>query len=159
MMDRYNRSGFNPTFFRASVLSEVARFKDHATSAFYKGFRMLIRVWSDGHTFLSLDFALLSSSKSSINGINEKIDKRTCGYKRHQEAIQPAPQVVVSMLDCALLKELVAVAAPVESKKRNILRSIRTELACGIPVHVVFVRHGTNKKKWLGSVFKQKNKL
>lgn len=47
------------------------------------------------------------------------------------------------------LKELYAVAAPVESKKRHILRSIRTELACGVPVHVVFVRHRTNKKEGL----------
>jgi hypothetical protein len=38
----------------------------------------------------------------------------------------------------------------VESKeRRHILWSIRTELACGIPIHVMFVRHRTNKKKWL----------
>ncbi len=47
------------------------------------------------------------------------------------------------------LKELYAAAPRVDSKKRHILRSIRTELACGIPVLVVFVRHRTNKNEWL----------
>ncbi len=146
-----------------------------------------------------MDFALLSSNKSSINGIHEHIDKRTSGYKRRQEALLPAPRVTASMLDRALkagvtasyvlmdswfthapligevvargldvigmvkndkkrflvqgrslsLKGLYSVAPPVESKKRQVLRSIRTELACGIPVHVVFVRHRSQKKEWL----------
>jgi hypothetical protein len=184
---------------RSKTVELLARFKDHATGTFYKGFRMLTLGWSDGHTFLPLDFALLSSSKSSINGINEKIDKRTCGYKRRREALQSAPQVVASMLDRALeagatasyvlmdswfthapligeviargldvvgmvkndnkrflvqgrklsLKELYAAAPSAGSKKCHILRSIRTELVCGIQVHVVFVRHRTNKKEWL----------
>jgi DDE superfamily endonuclease len=184
---------------RSKAVELLARFKDHATGAYYKGFRMLTVGWSDGHTFLPLDFALLSSSKSSINGMNENIDKRTSGYKRRCEALQSAPQVIASMLDRAIeagatasyvlmdswfthapligevvarglnvigmvkndnkrflvqgqklsLKELYAAASPVESKKRNILRSIRTELACGIPVHIVFVRHRTKKNEWL----------
>lgn len=184
---------------RSKAVEMLARFKDHATGAFYKGFRMLTMGWSDGHSFLPLDFALLSSSKSQINGINEKIDKRTSGFKRRQEALQPAPQVIAEMLDRALeagatasyvlmdswfthapligevvrrgldvigmvkndnkrfrvqgqklsLKELYEAALRTDGKKRNILRSIRTELVCGIPVLVVFVRHRTNKNEWL----------
>ena len=184
---------------RSKAVELLARFKDHATGAYYKGFRMLTMGWSDGHTFLPLDFTLLSSSKSAINGMSEKIDKRTNGYKRRQEALLSAPQVIVSMLDRALaagatasyvlmdswfthapligeiasrgldvigmvkndnkrflvqgrklsLKELYTAASPVQSKKRGILRSIRTELASGIPVHVVFVRHRTKKNEWL----------
>lgn len=65
-------------------------------------FRMVTMGWSDGHNFLPLDFALLSSSKSAINGISENIDKRSHGYKRRQEAPRTAPQVVASMLDRAL---------------------------------------------------------
>ncbi|GGG05439.1 hypothetical protein GCM10010912_57650 [Paenibacillus albidus] len=38
---------------------------------------------------------------------------------------------------------------PKVGKQRGILRLIRTELACGIPVQVVFVRHRTKKKEWL----------
>lgn len=87
---------------RSKAVELLARFKDHATGAYYKGFRMLTMGWSDGHTFLPLDFALLSSSKSTINGISEQIDKRSHGYKRRQEALRSAPQVVTSMLDRAL---------------------------------------------------------
>lgn len=146
---------------------------------------------------MPIDFALLSSSKSSINGMSESIDKRTHGYKRRQESLLSAPAVSALMLDRALtagatasyvlmdswsthapligevvargldvigmvdnkrfliqgqklsLQELYAVAPPVVSKKRSILRSIQTELPSGIPVRVVFVRHRSRKNEWL----------
>ena len=47
------------------------------------------------------------------------------------------------------LKELYRVAPRVEGKNANILRTIETELAPGIPVLVVFIRHRTKKKEWL----------
>lgn len=47
------------------------------------------------------------------------------------------------------LKELYAAATRVEGKKRSILRLIRTELAPGIPVLIVFVRHRSKKNEWL----------
>ncbi|XID96287.1 hypothetical protein ACF3MZ_10815 [Paenibacillaceae bacterium WGS1546] len=47
------------------------------------------------------------------------------------------------------LKELYDVAPRVEGKNRNILRLIRTELAPGIPVMIVFVRHRSKKNEWL----------
>jgi Transposase DDE domain. len=87
---------------RSKAVELLARFKDHATGAYYKGFRMLTMGWSDGHTFLPLDFALLSSNKTALNAISEHIDKRSHGYKRRQEALRSAPQVVTSMLDRAL---------------------------------------------------------
>jgi hypothetical protein len=87
---------------RSKAVELLARFKDYATGAYYKGFRMLTMGWSDGHTFLPLDFALLSPSKSAINGMREKLDKRSLGFKRRQESLQSAPQVIVSMLDRAL---------------------------------------------------------
>lgn len=51
---------------RSKAVEMLARFKDHATGAFYKGFRMLTMGWSDGHSFVPVDFALLSSAKSGI---------------------------------------------------------------------------------------------
>ena len=63
---------------------------------------MLTLGWSDGHTFIPVDFALLSSLKSQVNGIMEGIDKRTSGYKRRLEALLPAPQVIPAMIDRAL---------------------------------------------------------
>ncbi len=87
---------------RSKKVELLARFHDHATGAFYKGFRMLTMGWSDGHSFVPMDFSLLSSLKSGINGITGKIDKRTHGYKRRKEALLPAPQVIAAMIDRAL---------------------------------------------------------
>ena len=184
---------------RSKAVEMLARFKDHATGAYYKGFRMLTMGWSDSHSFIPMDFALLSSTKSQINGTADGIDKRTIGYKRREEALLPSPKVIVSMIDRAIaagasasytlmdswfthaplikeivdrglhvigmvkndnkrylvngsrlsLAELYEAAPRVEGKSSNILRCIRTELAPGIPVLVVFVRHRSKKKEWL----------
>jgi len=87
---------------RSKSVEMLARFKDHASGAFYKGFRMLTMGWSDGHSFIPVDFSLLSSVKSGINGMTEGIDKRTSGFKRRQEALLTAPQVISTMLDRAI---------------------------------------------------------
>ncbi|MCK9912807.1 transposase, partial [Microbacteriaceae bacterium K1510] len=58
--------------------------------------------WSDGHTFIPVDFSLLASLTSQINGIMEGIDKRTSGYKRRLEALLPAPEVIPVMRDRAI---------------------------------------------------------
>lgn len=49
-----------------------------------------------------MDFALLSSNKSQINGITEGIEKRTVGYKRRLESLLPVPQVIPAMIDRAI---------------------------------------------------------
>ncbi|SEO47200.1 Transposase DDE domain-containing protein [Paenibacillus sophorae] len=87
---------------RSKAVEMLARFKDHATGAYYKGFRMLTMGWSDGHSFIPMDFALLSSTKSGITGMMEGIDKRSAGYKRRLEAFFSAPQVIAAMLDRAI---------------------------------------------------------
>jgi hypothetical protein len=85
-------------------------FIDHASlkMQFYKGFRMLTLGWSNGHTFMPIDFSLLSSKTSSINGINEVVDKRCSGYKRRMEALQSAPDQIPAMIDRALSKGIEA---------------------------------------------------
>lgn len=87
---------------RSKMVELLSRFKDHATGFYYKGFRMLTLGWSDGHTFIPVDFSLLASLKSQVNGIMEGIDKRTSGYKRRIEAMLPAPQVIPAMIDRAI---------------------------------------------------------
>lgn len=184
---------------RSKAVELLSRFKDHAAGCYYKGFRMLTLGWSDGHTFIPVDFSLLSSLKSQINGVMEGIDKRTSGYKRRLEAVLLAPEVIPVMLDRAVaagvsgsyvlmdswfthapliqavlqrdldvigmvkadnkrylvgqrrlsLQELYFAATPMQGKNKGILRSIRTQLAPGIPVIMVFVRHRSNKKEWL----------
>lgn len=87
---------------RSKMVEMLSRFKDHATGYYYKGFRMLTLSWSDGHTFIPVDFSLLASLKSQVKGIMEGIDKRTSSYKRRMEALLPAPKVIPAMIDRAL---------------------------------------------------------
>lgn len=87
---------------RSKTVELLARFKDHARGCYYKGFRLLTLGWSDGHTFIPVDFSLLSSLKSQINDISATIDKRTSGYKRRVEALQSAPEIIPAMVDRAL---------------------------------------------------------
>lgn len=89
---------------RSKKVELLARCFDHASQKmrFYKGFRMLTLGWSDGATFMPVDFSLLSSKKSKINDISNKVDKRTSGYKRREEALQTAPKQLPSMISRAL---------------------------------------------------------
>lgn len=63
---------------------------------------MLTLSWSDGATFVTIDFALLSSTKKE-NRYTEAIDKRTVGYKRRKEAVKQTPEAVIGLLRNALL--------------------------------------------------------
>jgi DDE superfamily endonuclease len=89
---------------RSKKVELLARCMDHSslTKRFYKGFRMLTLGWSDGFSFMPLDFSLLSSKNSRINGISVNIDKRSCGYKRRLEALESAPSIIPSMIERAL---------------------------------------------------------
>lgn len=93
---------------RSKSVELLARFKDHARNCYYKGFRMLTLGWSDGHTFIPVEFSLLSSAKSQIQGVSQAIDKRTHGYKRRMEALRPAPEIIPAMLDRALAAGMTA---------------------------------------------------
>lgn len=89
---------------RSKKVELLARCFDHASQKmkFYKGFRMLTLGWSDGSTFMPIDFSLLSSKKAQINGISSEIDKRTSGYKRRVNALQTAPEQIPHMIRRAL---------------------------------------------------------
>ena len=59
---------------RSKKVELLARVFDHCENKFLKGYRMLSVCWSDGASFLPLDFALLSSAneKNRIQGITKK---------------------------------------------------------------------------------------
>ncbi|WP_438759583.1 hypothetical protein [Enterococcus sp. AZ194] len=61
---------------------------------------MLILGFSDGHSFLPVDFALLSGS--SKVGKDAPSDKRTSGGIRAKEAQMTSPKLVVEMVARAL---------------------------------------------------------
>ncbi|MFD1032826.1 IS4 family transposase [Metaplanococcus flavidus] len=89
---------------RSKKVELLARCFDHASQKmkFYKGFRMLTLGWSDGATFMPVDFSLLSSKKAQLNGISSAIDKRTSGYKRRMNALQTAPEQIPDMIRRAI---------------------------------------------------------
>lgn len=59
---------------------------------------MLTLGWSDGYTFMPIDFSLLSSKNKQINGISEQVDKRTCGYQRRKDALISSPNQIPDMI-------------------------------------------------------------
>ncbi|WP_282023351.1 IS4 family transposase [Priestia flexa] len=89
---------------RSKSVELLARCFDQASQKmrFYKGFRMLTLGWSDGTTFMPVDFSLLSSKNSVINGVSQNIDKRSSGYKRRLEALQTAPEQIPTMIQRAM---------------------------------------------------------
>lgn len=86
---------------RSKTVELLARIHDHTTGTFMKGFRMLTLGWSDGNTFMPLAFSLMSSEKKSnrYQEANEKIDKRTVGYRRRKEAVKKSTDTLFHLLD------------------------------------------------------------
>ena len=62
---------------RSKKVELLVRYFNHASlkMSFYKGFPTL--GWSEGYTFMTIDFSLLSSQTSQINGISLDTAKRT----------------------------------------------------------------------------------
>jgi len=78
----------------------LARVYDHSDKRYLRGFKMLSVGWSDGVSFLPLDFVLLSSEKEKnrLQGITKDIDRRTCGYRRRKEAMIKATEQLDPMV-------------------------------------------------------------
>lgn len=91
---------------RSKCVELLSRVHDHVTHKFVKGFSLLTLGWSDGYSFVPLDFALLSSAKKDNRfcEIDSAIDKRTSGYKRRVEALNSKPEVASALIQHALDK-------------------------------------------------------
>ena len=65
---------------------------------------MLTLGWSDGATFVPCDHAVLTSpkEKNRIQGIKKRVDRRTCGSRRRQEALVKSTELIVPMVKRAL---------------------------------------------------------
>lgn len=85
---------------RSKVVELLAWIFDHNSRTSLRGFKLLTLGWSDGASFLPLDFVLCSSVKAEkrIQGIKKTLDKRTCGYKRRLEAITKSTEHLESMV-------------------------------------------------------------
>ena len=89
---------------RSKVVELLAWVHDHNANRSLKGFKLMTLGWSDGVSFLPLDFILCSSSKASkrLQGIRKELDKRCCGYKRRLEAMAKSTEHLESMVKRAL---------------------------------------------------------
>ena len=86
---------------RVDFLSKVY---DHVEHRYRWGFRWLTVGWSDGTTFLPLIFSLVGSQKASNRrqDTESRVDRRSVGARRRQEAQASAPTLVVRALRDAL---------------------------------------------------------
>lgn len=89
---------------RSKKAELLAKVFDHTGNGFVKGFTMLTLGWSDGYSFVPVDFAMLSSAnqQTRLNEANAAIDKRTNGAKRRAEAVLSKPQNVLRLIQNAL---------------------------------------------------------
>ena len=95
---------------RSKKVELLARVYDHVSHRFVRGFQLLTLGWSDGFSFVPLDFSLMSSAKKEnrYNEVREGLDKRLIGYKRRQEALLHKPQAVTHLIDHVLQAGIVA---------------------------------------------------
>lgn len=65
---------------------------------------MLTLGWTDGYSFVPVDFSMLSSANETnrYNDVAATIDKRTHGFKRRLEAVMQKPDVVHRLIKNAL---------------------------------------------------------
>lgn len=80
---------------------ELAAFQfDHAKHKYTRGFRFLQLGWSDGNTFLPVNFSLLSGKNQMCSP--KSIDGRTFSGKRKIQAQRKATNVVLELISSAL---------------------------------------------------------
>lgn len=135
---------------RSTKVELLSRCHNHnpGKNRFYSGFRMLTLGWSDGFSFLPLDFALISSRNSLLNGIDDSIDKRSSGYKRRMEAginiigmVTDQKQRYEIKGNSFTLKQLFAVAQPIVGQQPELLRPVHVTLKSVLPVKLVFIQN------------------
>jgi len=85
---------------RSKKVELLSRFKDHSTNRYYKGYTLLNMGWSDGVTYLPLDYRILANADDEklIYGSDVKEDNRTLATKRRQDARRDKPSLVLDML-------------------------------------------------------------
>lgn len=81
----------------------VSRMFDHVSKKHILCFPTLFLGYFDGRSFFPLDFAV-SATKSRPNNRKKRTDKRSCGYKRRQEADSKTTFNLISMLKRAYNK-------------------------------------------------------
>lgn len=125
---------------------------------------MLTLGWSDGNSFLGIDFALLSSAneKNRYNEINPDIDKRTCGYKRRQEAITKSTELLEGMIKRAIDMGVRAKHVVMDSwfSMPSVISNLRKhiDVICMLKAHPKWSYEYNGKKLRLTDIYRQLKK-
>lgn len=92
----YERIGYKKTELASKVF-------DHVSMKFKKGFRMMTLGWTDGCSFIPINFSLLASSKEkNILGPAKNYDKRSLAGKRRVMAQSKGTDVMIQLIDEAM---------------------------------------------------------
>lgn len=91
----YNRS-------RSKKTDMLSKIFDHVTHKYFNGFHMLTLGWSDGATFVPVDFSFIATVSNLINDIKSQIDKRSISFKRRAEAKKKKTEMTIEMIGRAL---------------------------------------------------------
>ena len=85
---------------RSRSVELLAYVHDHVKNRNTSGFRLLVAGWTDGNTFLPIDFCLLSTEnpKMRINEASSSVDARTNGGKQRKLAQMKGTDVVLRLL-------------------------------------------------------------
>ncbi len=91
----YAKSGYKST----ELVSKVF---DHVSMKYKKGFRLLTLGWSDGNSFVPVDFRLLATSKvENMLGVIKNFDKRSIAGKIRKQAQAKGTDVMVQLIKAA----------------------------------------------------------
>lgn len=92
----YSKAGYK----HSELVSKVF---DHVSMTFKRGFRLMTLGWTDGNSFVPINFALLASGNDqNVLGPNPSIDRRTVAGKRRIMARTKGPEVIISLLKEAM---------------------------------------------------------
>lgn len=87
---------------RSKKTDMLSKIFDHVTHRYFNGFHLLTLGWSDGATFIPVDFSLVVTVCNLINDISDKIDKRSLSYQRRAESKEKKTDTAVQMIRRAL---------------------------------------------------------
>ena len=87
---------------RSKKVELLSTVYDHVTHQYLKEFQILTPVCSDGYSFISSNFSLMGSAKRIMVDISTELDKRSCGYKRHLEALIDKPTATLNLVKQSL---------------------------------------------------------
>jgi hypothetical protein len=88
---------------RSKKVELLSKCYDHAEHRYYKGFTLLNLGWSDGVTFMPVDFRLIASGNDKNLLVSSSIqeDNRTLATRRRQDARSTKPEIALKMLKSA----------------------------------------------------------